>query len=124
MRWHMDNDEIVIAYRTAKDKAEQIHILAELTQSDDETIIAVLRESGEPAGAERTCKRCGRQYFSVNKRGRAMCPSCREEAFREKKREYTRLRTQIARNMAKIHDLNRENETLKRELKELTSKTF
>lgn len=120
----MDKEDIVIAYKTAKNKAEQIRILAELTNSDDETIIGYLRDAGIDAGAERTCTRCGRLYFTPHKRGRAMCPSCKEEAKQEKIREQKRIRAHISRNMAKIHDLTRENESLKNELKELATKTF
>ena len=42
-----DKDEIAMSYRTAKNKAEQIFILSELTASDIDTIIEVLQDAGE-----------------------------------------------------------------------------
>lgn len=115
----MDSQEIVISYRTAKDKEAQIPILADLTGTDIETIIEVLRDAGEVNGYRRICSVCGVEFPTLQKGGRAKCPSCREKAREERKRrENVRAhkRAQIKRNLAKIQDLQRENERLRTEL--------
>ena len=58
--------EIVTLYKMAKDKDEQIFILAELTASDADTIIEVLKDFGEYK--EMNIQRCVR--IVREKRGR------------------------------------------------------
>lgn len=122
MRCSMDSTEIVISYKQSKDKALQIEILAELNQCDEETIITILRDAGIDAGYVRSCKKCGREWFSKDRRGKAMCPSCREAAFADKKREYTKLYLRIRRNLEKIHELTEENKDLKKQIDALVGK--
>lgn len=117
MRYVMDKEDIVITYKQAKNKAEQIDILADLTMSDEETIITILRDAGVNAGIKRVCGLCGREYFTKNKRGKALCLPCHEALLMEKVREQTRIRQQISRNISRINDILKENESLKRELK-------
>lgn len=115
----MDEEEIIISYRTAKDKVEQIRILAELTASDEETIIECLRAAGELKGYRKICCECGIEFPTLQKSGRAKCPSCREKAREERKRRENiraHKRAQIKRNLAKIQDLQRENERIRAEL--------
>lgn len=118
----MDSTEIVISYKQAKDKALQIEILAELNQCDEETIITIIRDAGIEAGYVRSCKKCGRDWYSKDRKGRLLCPSCREAAFAEKKREYNKRYLKIKRNLVKIHELMEENKTLKKEMDALISK--
>lgn len=73
MEWvkpEMDTTEIIISYRQAKDKINQINILADLTRSDLETILEVLKDAGEDTTeAEKRfkrCKWCGLLYFGEN----------------------------------------------------------
>ena len=44
---YLTNEEICFLYRTSKDKDEEIFILGELTASDPETIIEVLKDANE-----------------------------------------------------------------------------
>lgn len=118
----MDSEEIVIAYKQAKNKSGQIDILADLTMSDAETIITILRDNGVNAGVMRTCCWCGRDYYAKDKRGKALCLPCHEAYIEEKVREEKRIRLHISRNVAKIKELTVENEKLKRELKVWISK--
>lgn len=82
-------------YRNAENKGEQILILAELTATNEETIINLLKDQGmfkpeDLAGSLRTCSGCGRKYIATTKRGRAVCPDC---AFRrQKQRDNERYR--------------------------------
>lgn len=91
----VDYEEILRLYRIADNKGEQILILAELTASDEETIIEVLKDHGafkpeDVADSLRTCEGCGRKYISTTKRGRAVCPQC--AALRKKRRENEKKR--------------------------------
>lgn len=77
----IDYDEIVRSYQQAENKGEQIFTLAELTLSDHETIIEVLKDHGvfNPEDIEnslRTCHRCGKRYLARSPKGRATCPDC------------------------------------------------
>lgn len=81
MTSRVDYEEIVRSYEQAENKGEQIHVLAELTLSDEETIIEVLKDHGvfneaDIADSLRTCSRCGRVYVARTMRGRATCPEC------------------------------------------------
>lgn len=83
----VDYEQILRLYRIADNKGEQILILAELTASDEETIIEVLKDHGvfnpeDIADSLRTCTGCGRKYIARDRRGRAVCPQC---AFRRRK---------------------------------------
>lgn len=83
----MTNFEISRLYQLSKDMDEEIFILAELTDSDAETIIEVLKDEGvyEEKQIQR-CINCKEMYIE---RGRAhICPSCRTKVMR--KRNYAR----------------------------------
>jgi hypothetical protein len=98
----VDYEQILRLYRIAENKGEQILILAELTASDEETIIEVLKDHGvfnpeDIADSLRTCTGCGRKYIARDRRGRAVCPQCafrrrkqRENEKKKKKREEKR----------------------------------
>ena len=94
----VDYEQILRLYRIAENKGEQILILAELTASDAETIIEVLKDHGvfnpeDVADSLRECSACGRKYIARDKRGRAVCPDC---AFlRQKQRDNERKRQRM-----------------------------
>lgn len=89
----IDYEELLRLYRNADNKAEEIQILAELTASDAETIIEVLKDHNafNPEDVKdnlRTCSRCGRKYIAATLRGRATCSLCvytnRRNYYRER----------------------------------------
>lgn len=94
----VDYEEIERLYRQAPNKAEEIQILAELTASDTETIIEVLKDLGvfkpeDVAANIRTCSKCGRAYITANRKGRAVCPQCQQEHrydYKKRKKEERR----------------------------------
>ena len=82
----MDYYDIEFLYRKAKDKDEEVFILAELTASDVETIIEVLKDAGvyETKGIQQ-CIKCKEMYIE---RGRAhICPSCKRKARYERRKK-------------------------------------
>ena len=57
----VDIDDICYLYKTAKDKDEQVFILADLTCSDPETIIEVLKDAELYEEKQiQQCIRCGK----------------------------------------------------------------
>lgn len=107
-------DDIVRSYRMAKDKIKQITILAELTCSDTDTIIAILDDEGIFNGTHRVCTRCGMEYPALHRRGRSFCPRCRkkEHLISEKKYELKQV-------TAKIQQLGLESARIRAEIDRL-----
>ena len=72
-------DEIISLYVNAKDKDKQITILAELTASDIETIVEVLKDNGiYQQNNIVTCKGCGRMFICEgSKRLPSYCRPCK-----------------------------------------------
>lgn len=102
-----DINEIVRSYRQADNKTEQVMILAQLTASDVDTIIEILKDAGaiNPADIKkRICCRCGREYISANRKGVAVCEACQGIH-----KEISKIEYQIKRNNAKIAENNRRN---------------
>lgn len=83
----MTNFEISRLYQLAKDTDEEIFILADLTDSDVETIIEVLKDEGVYEEKQiQKCIKCKEMYIE---KGRAhICPSCKTKAMR--RRNYAR----------------------------------
>jgi hypothetical protein len=81
-------EDIVYSYRTAKNKEEQIEILAELTASDIDTVLMVLVDADEklPNLGKRfkKCIGCG-GYIVASSRGKR-CKICAEKHDREMRR--------------------------------------
>lgn len=77
----MTNFEISRLYELSKDKDEEVFIIAELTDSDPETIIEVLKDEGVyDEKCIQTCIKCKEMYIE---KGRAhICPSCKSKAKR------------------------------------------
>lgn len=71
--------EIVTLYKMAKDKDEQIFILAELTASDADTIIEVLKDFGEYKEMNiQRCFNCHELYIAYNRC--RVCQDCKRKA--------------------------------------------
>ena len=77
----MDIEEIIFYYKTAADQDAQIQILADLTNSDVDTIITILKEHGiYKKGKYRLmgCSDCGTLFYAVIKHcGSTRCEKCR-----------------------------------------------
>ena len=112
----MDNmsvDEIVRSYLQAEKKTEQIFILADLTASDSETILEILRDEGaiKPGDLRtRICCRCDKEYVTPVRRGVPICPDCRGISVQIHQLEY-----ELKCIAAKMQDKTREIGTLKNE---------
>lgn len=80
-------DDIISLYITAKDKDMEVFILAQLTASDPETIIEVLKDYNiyQEKGIQ-PCVNCGELYICENRR--RTCPTC----YNRRKRDLARLR--------------------------------
>lgn len=121
----MDEWEICLSFSQAKNKREQIEILAQLTASDVETILTILHTNGLCVD-EGICRRCSRKTQRYLGR---LCWECfwRKEEQRAEKSNMRKLyKDCIARNSVKINGLAREiarliaeNERMEGELKTL-----
>lgn len=101
-----DSAEIVRSYLQADNKTEQVFILAELTLSDTDTIIEILRNAGvlnDKDLNKRICCKCGREYVTATFRGVPVCDECQTRT-----KEISKLEYQIKRNNALIADKLRE----------------
>ena len=77
-----DSAEIVRSYKQAADKTEQVIILAELTCSDIDTIIEILKDAGAIHQGDirkRICCRCGKEYITATYKGVPVCEDCQEQ---------------------------------------------
>lgn len=120
----MNVHEICYSYRHAVNKIEQISILAQLTASDEDTIIEILRQNkviNDKDLKHRICCRCGREYRAKNRKGVPVCPECRDT-----NRKILDIEHVIRRNNAKIAEhirnmgkLTATNERLREEIEEL-----
>lgn len=109
---NLTKDEIVSLYTKAKDREAEIIILSELTASDTDTILEVLKDAGVFNGAYATCPRCGRSFPALSEyKRRRMCPDCQAMG-----RQIASLKGQIKRNMTKIQELQRWNAKYRSEL--------
>lgn len=75
----LDIDDIISLYVTAEDKDEEIFILAELTISDPETIIELLKDLClYQENNIKKCSECGRLFINRgSNRLPAVCKACR-----------------------------------------------
>lgn len=105
--------EIARSYRLAKNKYEQIKILAELTLSDDETIIQILEEQG-CLQDKKVCAICGKEYQTWTVSGKGFCPDCKK-----KQRRIWYLKDKVKRNTAKIQQLGLESAKMRAEIEKL-----
>ena len=101
-----DSAEIVRSYLQSENKTEQVFILAELTLSDTDTIIEILKDAGvlnDKDLNKRICCKCGREYITSTYRGIPVCDNCQSLT-----KEISKIEYQIKRNNALISDKLRE----------------
>lgn len=101
----MDIDEIIRSYKQADNKVAQVIILAQLTATDADTIITILKNAGVlnlKDMKRRICCRCGCEYPAPNRKGLPVCPDCRDLNIK-----ILDLERKIKRNNAKIAEHNR-----------------
>lgn len=116
--------DITYLYRHAVNKVEQVSILAQLTGSDEDTIIQILKNEGvldERASRHRICCRCGKEYRVSSKRGLPVCPQCRDVNVKIKEIEHDirRNNARIAEHIRNMGKLTATNERLRKEIEEL-----
>lgn len=82
----MDTKEICTSFKLSQNKRMQISILAELTDTDKETIIEILRDNGlcVRMGRCKVCGKTGEMYLNN------VCKDCQMEKSRRAVRENTR----------------------------------
>ena len=103
---NLSTDMIVSLYLRAKDRDKEICVLAELTASDSETIMEVLKDAGVYSGAYKTCPRCGTRYpvLPHKYKRNSHCPECARM-----KKQIDNHKQAIKRNLARINELQRNN---------------
>lgn len=107
--WIVDN------YKSSKHKVQKVEILAELTNSDETTILTILNEAGVRQDSYKICNTCGKAYLGEYRRGHTnKCPECKQYES-----EFYRKRALFKKNMEKIKKLNDENLLLLNELENL-----
>ena len=107
-------DDVIRLYKQAKDKKKEIKILAELTCSDFETILAILEDAGEFSGDYKVCARCGLRFPVVSTQGRGYCPKCRA-----KERKISELKYELKRITAEIQQLGLKSARIRAEIERL-----
>lgn len=72
-------DEIISLYKGAKDKDEEVFILAQLTASDAETIIEVLKDAEVYEQKNiKQCIHCYGMFIDSSRSGKVrICPTCK-----------------------------------------------
>lgn len=120
----MNNHEICYSYRHAVNKMDQITILAQLTASDEDTIIEILRSEGvldERHIKTRICCRCGREYRVRTQKGLPVCPACRDINIQIKELEHVirRNNAKIAEHIRNMGKITATNERLRAQIEEL-----
>ena len=104
--------DIVVYYKQAANKIEEVEKLAELTASDVETILEILKDAGVYKGKYHVCGRCGQEFPSIYKKLRSpLCPECRKVG-----REIAEKEWKLKKNIAKIAKLALESEQLRAEI--------
>jgi hypothetical protein len=117
-------EEIVRSYLHSQNKTEQIFILAELTLSDTDTIIEVLKDAGVLQIRDihkRICCRCGREYITPTFKGTPVCNRCQGIQKEIKKQEYAlkRMTAQMQDHTRKIGELKVQSEKIRERIQEL-----
>lgn len=115
MTW--TKEEIIRNYEEAKDKVAQVQILAELTASDTDTIIAILEDAGVFEPKIRTCTICYKKYKTLQKKGVAICPECRKV-----NEEVAVLKRELKYITAKIQQLGLDSARIRARIEKLEGK--
>ena len=76
------NADIIMLYRTAKDKDAQIDVLAQLTSTDIDTIVEILKDANEyiQKGIT-TCSSCGRMFLK-RQIVKGKCITCHYQTYK------------------------------------------
>ena len=111
----LTKDEIISMYKKAKYKEEQVSILAQLTASDTDTILEILKDAGVYSGAYRHCPKCGKLYPALThyNKGRC-CDECRARSQR-----IANLKYRLKKNATKMQEIQRMNVIYREELNKL-----
>ena len=109
--------DVIVYYKGAKNKIEEVDVLAQLTGSDVDTILEILKDAGVYKGAYHICASCGQQFPSIYKKMKnPLCPKCRKVG-----NEIAKLEWKLKRNIAKMEQLARENGKLRKEIEEISN---
>ena len=105
-------EEVVDLYVHSKNKREEIKLLADLTASDVDTIMAILVDAGvyEPYIVE--CKACGILFSSTQQKPRT-CGLCKEQSQINKK---------MAHNKCNLYRWQKEYDQLAKEVESIKKK--
>ena len=119
-----DKSSIVRSYQQAKNKTEQVFILADLTLSDTDTIIEILTDAGVIRTGDlhkRICCRCGTEYVTTTFRGTPVCDRCQGITKEISALEYQlkRITAQIQGNTRNIGELRVKSEKIRKEIQKL-----
>ena len=109
------NDEIIAMYRKAKYKEEQVTILAQLTASDTDTILEILKDAGVYSGVYRSCPKCGKKFPALTHYNKGRC--CEE--CRERSAKISNLKYRLKKNATRMQDIQRLNVKYREELDRL-----
>ena len=112
---NLSKDEIIKLYKESKHKETQVRILAELTASDTETILEILKDAGVYNGAYMCCPKCGRKYPALSSYSKTrQCIDCRERSAK-----ISNLKHRLKKNAAKMQEIQRWNVKYRAELDRL-----
>ena len=112
---NLTKDEVISMYMKAKHKEEQITILAQLTASDTDTILEILKDAGVYSGAYRNCPKCGQRFPALTHYNKGRC--CEE--CRERSRKIASLKHRLKLNATKMQEIQRLNVKYRQELDKL-----
>ena len=96
----MNQEEIRQSFRQSKNKREQIRILADLTDSDVDTVIEVLKDD-DMCVAVTKCKRCKRVFYRYLS---PFCPSCVTAMGVKQSRDALTIRHRIMTDRLRQHE--------------------
>lgn len=105
--------EIVKMYREAKNKAAQVMILADLTCSDEDTILKILEKNNLINPKPTFCRCCGRAFYTTSSRQK-QCVECQE-----RKHKILRLERDIKVLNAEINERVRKQGRKRAEIDEM-----
>lgn len=112
---NLSKDEIITLYKKAKYKEDQVTILAQLTASDTDTILEILKDAGVYSGAYRSCPKCGKSFPALTHYNKGKCcDECRQRSAR-----IANLKHRLKVNAAKMQEIQRSNVKYREELDRL-----
>ena len=111
----LSKEEIIFMYKGAKHKEEQISILAQLTASDTDTILEILKDAGVYSGAYRNCPKCGKVFPALTHYNKGRC--CEE--CRERSAKIANLKHRLKKNATRMQEIQRLNVRYREELNRL-----